>query len=73
MKIITEAYKNNNDRLVLFFFLLATLNQAKFIFPSYNFIYYAYVLIFFSYVFFIFYKKKILINEINNYFLLIII
>ena len=73
MKLITEAYKNNSDRLVLFFFLLATLNQTKFLFPNYNFIYYAYVFIFFSYVVLIFYKKKIPINEINNYFLLIII
>lgn len=73
MKLITKAYKNNSDRLVLFFFLLATLNQTKFLFPSYNFIYYAYVFIFFSYVILIFYKKKIPINEINNYFLLIII
>ena len=73
MKLITNIYKSNNDNIVFFLFLFAALNQIKVFLTDYIFYYYIYSFIFFSYLISIFYKKKIQINYIKNYFSLIII
>lgn len=73
MKLITNICKSNNDNIVFFLFLFAALNQIKVLLTDYIFYYYIYSFIFFSYLILIFYKKKIQINYIKNYFSLIII